>query len=245
MSDAKPVRRDYVTQAGPETDFSAPRSVHDVWAEWVQDDPELGELFKLTADAQDRYATFLRALAAYRKHQQDLAAERGKYTQDWVAERMNTSQPRVAVFEKGDQDVKSSTVAKYAAALGCRLELRAIDSTGQVVASSAAFGESTADQTRSTSTGLEDAIKVLARSAMNRPAEWREPEDASWLVGAGWQTRMARGPRDSSNRSNLDTDRVHAEYQILRPTRRGPMTGRAALAQAVSGAPREAVGAAI
>jgi transcriptional regulator with XRE-family HTH domain len=41
-----------------------------------------------------------------------------------VAQRMGTSQPAVARLEAGDVDARMSTVERYAAAIGCRLELR-------------------------------------------------------------------------------------------------------------------------
>jgi transcriptional regulator with XRE-family HTH domain len=41
-----------------------------------------------------------------------------------VAQRMGTSQPAVARLEAGEVDVRMSTVERYAAAVGCRLEMR-------------------------------------------------------------------------------------------------------------------------
>jgi predicted transcriptional regulator len=41
-----------------------------------------------------------------------------------VAVRMGTSQPAVARLEAGEVDVRMSTVERYAAALGVRLEMR-------------------------------------------------------------------------------------------------------------------------
>lgn len=45
-------------------------------------------------------------------------------TQSEVAQRMGTSQPAVARLEAGEVDVRMSTVERYAAAVGRRVELR-------------------------------------------------------------------------------------------------------------------------
>jgi predicted transcriptional regulator len=45
-------------------------------------------------------------------------------SQSQVAERMGTSQPAVARLEAGEVDARMSTVQRYAAALGHRMELR-------------------------------------------------------------------------------------------------------------------------
>ena len=55
----------------------------------------------------------------------ELAAHRraAALSQETVAERMGTSQPAVARLEAGEVDVRLSTVERYAAAIGCRLEV--------------------------------------------------------------------------------------------------------------------------
>jgi predicted transcriptional regulator len=45
-------------------------------------------------------------------------------SQSQVAERMGTSQPAVARLEAGEVDARMSTVQRYAAALGHRMELQ-------------------------------------------------------------------------------------------------------------------------
>jgi transcriptional regulator with XRE-family HTH domain len=45
-------------------------------------------------------------------------------SQSDVADRMGTSQPAIARLEAGEVDVRMSTVQRYAAALGHRMELR-------------------------------------------------------------------------------------------------------------------------
>ncbi|MEJ3750768.1 helix-turn-helix transcriptional regulator [Actinomycetes bacterium KLBMP 9797] len=45
-------------------------------------------------------------------------------SQAQVAQRMGTSQPAVARLEAGDLDIRMSTVERYAAAIGVRLEMR-------------------------------------------------------------------------------------------------------------------------
>jgi DNA-binding XRE family transcriptional regulator len=56
----------------------------------------------------------------------ELAAQRraAGLSQAEVAERMGTSQPAIARLEAGEVDVRMSTVERYAAAIGRRLELR-------------------------------------------------------------------------------------------------------------------------
>ena len=55
----------------------------------------------------------------------ELAAHRraAALSQETVAERMGTSQPAIARLEAGEADVRLSTVERYAAAIGCRLEV--------------------------------------------------------------------------------------------------------------------------
>lgn len=70
--------------------------------------------FRELVDAGLRRRWLLKELAARR--------ERRGLTQKVVAERMGTSQSAVARFETGEIDAKFSTVERYAAAIGERLE---------------------------------------------------------------------------------------------------------------------------
>lgn len=56
----------------------------------------------------------------------ELVAQRraAALSQEAVAERMGTSQPAIARLEAGEVDARLSTVQRYAAAVGRRLELR-------------------------------------------------------------------------------------------------------------------------
>ncbi len=82
-----------------------------VFAEWAESDP----LFLEAGLAQQRRRAFLQALAALRK--------RLDVTQEQVAERMESTQPAVARLEAGRGDPRISTLERYAAALGMRLEI--------------------------------------------------------------------------------------------------------------------------
>lgn len=66
---------------------------------------------------------------ARRKLLRDLAAQReaGGLTRTVVAAKTGTSESAVARLEKGETDVKLSTVGRYAAALGKRLEWSIVD----------------------------------------------------------------------------------------------------------------------
>src|SRR5687768_7375109 len=77
-----------------------------------QRDPRFPEM----VDAAYERRQFLRDLAAKR--------ERAGLTQEEVATRMRTSQSAVARIERGEIDAKLSTVDRYAAAIGHKLELR-------------------------------------------------------------------------------------------------------------------------
>ena len=68
---------------------------------------------KLVQAAVDR-RRLLRALAAER--------ERQNIPQQDVARRMGTSQPAVARIESGEVDVRLSTIERYAAAVGKRIQ---------------------------------------------------------------------------------------------------------------------------
>jgi DNA-binding XRE family transcriptional regulator len=49
---------------------------------------------------------------------------RARLTQAHVAERMHTSQAAIARIESGDLDVRTTTLDRYAAAIGKRIEFR-------------------------------------------------------------------------------------------------------------------------
>jgi ribosome-binding protein aMBF1 (putative translation factor) len=70
--------------------------------------------FPAMVDLALKRRKLLRALAALR--------ERRGLSQTVVADRMRTSQSAVARLEAGDCDVRLSTVGRYAAALGMRIE---------------------------------------------------------------------------------------------------------------------------
>lgn len=74
--------------------------------------PQFPEL----VDAAYKRRLLLRGLAAKR--------ERAGLTQKDVAARMHTSQSAVARIERGEIDAKLSTVERYAAAIGHRVEWR-------------------------------------------------------------------------------------------------------------------------
>ncbi len=74
------------------------------------------------------FQKLLEAAVARRKLLRRLAAEREKsgISQTDVASRMKTSQSAVARLEAGDIDAKISTVDRFAAALGRRVEWRVV-----------------------------------------------------------------------------------------------------------------------
>ncbi len=70
---------------------------------------------------------------ARRQLLRELAAQREVegLTRTVVASRMGTSESAVARLEKGEADAKLSTVGRYAAALGKRVEWRIVDQNGR------------------------------------------------------------------------------------------------------------------
>ncbi len=52
------------------------------------------------------------------------ARQRGGLSQSQVASRMRTSQPAIAKIESGEVDIRASTIDRYAAAIGGRVEYR-------------------------------------------------------------------------------------------------------------------------
>ncbi len=75
------------------------------------------------------FPELVEAAAARRALLRELARRRAKlgFSQTAVAARMETSQSAVARLESSAADTKLSTVDRYAAALGCRVEWRVVD----------------------------------------------------------------------------------------------------------------------
>lgn len=92
-----------------------------------QDDLE--EFIADRARANPDFPRLVDDALARRKLLRDLAAQReaGGLTRTVVAAKMGTSESAVARLEKGEADVKLSTVGRYAAALGKRLEWSIVD----------------------------------------------------------------------------------------------------------------------
>ncbi|MGH2754173.1 MAG: helix-turn-helix domain-containing protein [Actinomycetota bacterium] len=84
--------------------------------EIIEESTKKNPRFPEMVDAAYRRRVLLRELAAKR--------ERAGITQKDVATRMRTSQSAVARIERGEIDAKLSTVERYAAAIGHRLEWR-------------------------------------------------------------------------------------------------------------------------
>jgi ribosome-binding protein aMBF1 (putative translation factor) len=86
----------------------------------------LDELIDEGARRDPRFPKMVDAAYERRRLLRDLAArrERSGLTQKDVATRMRTSQSAVARIERGEIDAKLSTVERYAAAIGHRLEWR-------------------------------------------------------------------------------------------------------------------------
>ena len=75
------------------------------------------------------FPELVEAAAARRELLRELARRRAAlgFSQTAVAARMETSQSAVARLEGSAADTKLSTVDRYAAALGCRVEWRVVD----------------------------------------------------------------------------------------------------------------------
>lgn len=89
-----------------------PDFLDEIVAEGARADPS----FPAMVDATYRRRELLRRLVQ--------ARIRGGLTQERVAERMRTSQAAVARIESGDFDVRTTTLDRYAAAVGKRIEFR-------------------------------------------------------------------------------------------------------------------------
>lgn len=94
---------------------------YDFLAEIIGERTRANPDFPALVDAKLRERRLLRTLAARR-------AELG-LSQTEVAARMRTSQSAVARLERGELDPKLSTIERYAAAVGKKLEWRLEEST--------------------------------------------------------------------------------------------------------------------
>jgi ribosome-binding protein aMBF1 (putative translation factor) len=97
----------HMTKAGPQKDF-----LDQLVRERTKRNPD----FARRVDMAVRRRETLRALAVVRQRQ--------GLSQTAVARAMKTSQPAVARIESGDFDVRASTMERYAAAIGKKLEYR-------------------------------------------------------------------------------------------------------------------------
>ena len=91
----------------------------DFLSEIIAERTERNPAFPDLVEAALRKRQLLRALATER-------AARG-LSQQVVASRMGTSQPALARLERGEVDPKLSTIERFAAAIGSRLEWRIVD----------------------------------------------------------------------------------------------------------------------
>jgi ribosome-binding protein aMBF1 (putative translation factor) len=86
----------------------------------------LDEIIEESTKRNPKFPEILEAAQERRRLLRELAARREKagITQKDVAAAMKTSQSAVARMERGEIDAKLSTVDRYAAAIGQRLEWR-------------------------------------------------------------------------------------------------------------------------
>jgi len=92
----------------------------------IRDEPD--ELEQHWQQLERREPAFAVMTTAYEKHRQLVrqlreARERAGLTQQEVADRTGTTQAVIARFEKFGRDPRLSTIARYAAVVGLRLEL--------------------------------------------------------------------------------------------------------------------------
>ena len=85
----------------------------------------LDEIVEESTAENPRFPTLVEAVRARRAQLRKLAAVRASLglSQTQVAARMGTSQSVVARLESGEVDTKVSTLAKYAEAMGKKLEI--------------------------------------------------------------------------------------------------------------------------
>jgi len=89
----------------------------------------LEELIAERSEANEHFAELVEAAFNRRELIRELAEARvsQSMSQTRLAALMGTSQSAVARFESGDSDVRASTLARYAAALGRRIEFQVVD----------------------------------------------------------------------------------------------------------------------
>ncbi len=92
----------------------------DALDEFIAERAAKNPAFAANVEAARRRREIVRRMAAMR--------ERRGLTQHAVAQRMRTSQPAIAKIEAGDVDIRSSTLERYATAVGGRLEYRFVGS---------------------------------------------------------------------------------------------------------------------
>ncbi len=92
----------------------------------------LAELIAGRSEANERFAELVEAALDRRELIRELAESRvsQSISQTRLAAIMGTSQSAVARLESGDSDVRASTLARYAAALGRRIEFQVVDDSG-------------------------------------------------------------------------------------------------------------------
>lgn len=93
---------------------------------------DLEEFIGDRARANPNFPRLVEDALARRKLLRELAAQRERegLTRTVVAARMGTSESAVARLEGGEADAKLSTVGRYAAAVGRRIEWRIVDDAG-------------------------------------------------------------------------------------------------------------------
>lgn len=91
----------------------------------------LTELIAERSEANEHFAELVDAAFKRRELVRQLAAIRTELSisQTRLASLMGTSQSAVARLESGDTDARASTLARYAAALGRRIEFEIVEET--------------------------------------------------------------------------------------------------------------------
>ncbi|MEX0827179.1 MAG: helix-turn-helix transcriptional regulator [Acidimicrobiia bacterium] len=89
----------------------------------------LTELVHERSSTNERFAELVEAAFQRRALIRQLAAIRAErsISQTQLAALMGTSQSAIARLESGDSDARASTLGRYAAALGHRIEFRVVD----------------------------------------------------------------------------------------------------------------------
>lgn len=93
----------------------------------------LEELIAERSEANEHFAELVEAAFQRRELIRHLAEIRVSLSisQTRLAALMGTSQSAIARLESGDSDVRTSTLARYAVALGHRIEFRVVDDSDQ------------------------------------------------------------------------------------------------------------------